>query len=151
MTETPSDRPAVRVICVDSGGRVLLLHWHDPVSGRVFWEPPGGGIDPGETPLDAARRELREETGLPGEAIRDVCVRVDRDFHWLGRHYVKVEPFYLARFGGSPAVRPGGFTPEENETYLGHAWLTHEEITALPNIDPPHLLTAVAPLLAADG
>ncbi|MBX6765625.1 MAG: NUDIX domain-containing protein [Actinomadura rubrobrunea] len=147
MTETPSDRPAVRVVCVDPGGRILLLRWRDTVSGRVFWEPPGGGIAPGETPLQAARRELYEETGLPGDAVQDVFVRVDRDFHWLGRRYVKAEPFYLAQLDSPHEARPTAFTPEENDTYLGCAWLSLDEIAALPDVEPPHLLTAIAPLL----
>ncbi|MEU9890030.1 NUDIX domain-containing protein [Sphaerisporangium sp. NPDC051011] len=143
--DEPSDRPAARVVCVDGDGRVLLLRWRDTVAGRVFWEPPGGGIDPGETPLEAARRELAEETGLPGDAVIDVSVPVERDYHWLGVHYVKVEPFYLARFGGSPQVAPATLTSEEQDTLLGHGWFTPAEIAALPDpVEPPALTEVVA-------
>ncbi|GII67170.1 hypothetical protein Skr01_72550 [Sphaerisporangium krabiense] len=142
-----SDRPAARVVCVDGWGRVLLLHWHDVVSGRTFWEPPGGGIDPGETPLEAARRELAEETGLPGDAVIDMWVPVERDYHWLGVHYVKVEPFYLARFAGTPRVAPATLTHEERDTLLGHAWHTLDEIAALPDALEPPTLVEVTRLL----
>ncbi|TMR93360.1 NUDIX domain-containing protein [Nonomuraea basaltis] len=43
-----NDRPAARVVCLDHDGRVLLMHWYDRVSRMDVWEPPGGGIDPGE-------------------------------------------------------------------------------------------------------
>jgi 8-oxo-dGTP pyrophosphatase MutT (NUDIX family) len=61
-------RPAVRVVCLDQRQRLLLLRWRDPADGSYVWEPPGGGVEPGEQPIDAARRELQEETGLPGAA-----------------------------------------------------------------------------------
>ncbi|MEU4548434.1 NUDIX domain-containing protein [Nonomuraea dietziae] len=134
-------RPAARVVCLDRDERVLLMHWLDRVSRQEIWEPPGGGLDAGETPLEAARRELTEETGLPGDAVQDRWVAVDRDFTWLGVHYVKVEPFYVARFDEArPAVDPGELTEEESEAFLGYGWFGAEELGSLPgHLDPPEL------------
>ena len=78
-------RPAVRVICLDADGRVLLMHWRDPHDGSRLWEPPGGGIDPGETPLQAARRELAEETGLDAE-LRFVDLLMGPEFFFTYPH-----------------------------------------------------------------
>jgi 8-oxo-dGTP pyrophosphatase MutT (NUDIX family) len=135
-----SDRPAARVLCLDAADHVLLLRWRDPVSGRVMWEPPGGGVAPGETPLQAARRELTEETGLPGDAVLDRWVPVRRDFTWAGVRYVKVEPCYLARFAGRrPHVAPAALTAEETGTWLGFGWFSRAELAGLPELDPPEL------------
>jgi 8-oxo-dGTP pyrophosphatase MutT (NUDIX family) len=143
-----NDRPAARVLCVDGDDRVLLLRWHDPVGDVMFWEPPGGGIEPGETPLEAARRELWEETGLPGDAVRDRWEPVERDFHWLGVHYVKTERFYLARFGVTPPVASARLTAEETGTFRGHAWYPRASLAALPEpLEPPHLPRVLTALL----
>jgi len=52
---------------VDSKSRTLLL-WHKRLQ---RWMPPGGHIDPDETPQEAARRECKEETGLDVEIVGD--------------------------------------------------------------------------------
>ena len=44
-------------------GRILLIRQFRFPADRFLWELPAGSLDPGETPLGAARRELAEETG----------------------------------------------------------------------------------------
>ncbi len=103
---------------------MLLLADSDPgVPGSAWWVTPGGGIDEGESPRAAARRELYEETGLlisedalgAPVAVRTVThgysdrVRVQRE--WFFR--VEVERF---------DVKPAALTPGEELRLQGHAW-----------------------------
>lgn len=52
------------MLAADEKGRVLLVRQFRLPAAKYLWELPAGRLDPGETPLQAARRELREETGL---------------------------------------------------------------------------------------
>ncbi|MET8997142.1 NUDIX hydrolase [Amycolatopsis sp. NPDC004169] len=57
------------VLFRDTGGRVLLV---EPNYGSETWEIPGGGLEEGESPWRAARREIKEELGLdlvPGQLL----------------------------------------------------------------------------------
>lgn len=56
-------RHSVRGIVLDESDRMLLCRTL-PSATTVVWAAPGGGIESGESPLDALRRELSEEVGL---------------------------------------------------------------------------------------
>lgn len=58
--------PAVAIVAVDADDRVVLVRQRRPAAGAELLELPAGLIDEGEEPLAAAKRELREETGLRG-------------------------------------------------------------------------------------
>jgi len=58
-------RVAAYAVVVDDEDRILLAHWNE--GRRAAWTLPGGGLEPGEDPERAARREVREETGYKVE------------------------------------------------------------------------------------
>ncbi|MCT2589936.1 NUDIX domain-containing protein [Streptomyces sp. N2-109] len=142
-------RPAARVICLDAAHRLLLLRWRDPFDGSWLWEPPGGGIEAGETPLVAARRELAEETGLDPAAVIDRSVPVERDVWWKGKRYVGTERFFLACFTEEqPALVRTGLLPDEEASLDRHAWIAPPALESLPDrLEPPQLRATVASLV----
>lgn len=56
-------RPGVGIMLVNREGRVFVGRRIGMPAGLAAWQMPQGGIDPGETPLQAALRELHEEVG----------------------------------------------------------------------------------------
>jgi 8-oxo-dGTP diphosphatase len=66
-------RPAVCVVLTDAVGRCLFVRRAEGRPAAGYWTPITGKIEPGESVAEAARREVREETGLviqiPDESI----------------------------------------------------------------------------------
>jgi len=60
------ERSVVRAVVLDVWDRVLLFHTKDPYQEGLgtWWELPGGGIEVGESHVDAVIRGLREEAGI---------------------------------------------------------------------------------------
>ncbi|KAK9414870.1 putative NUDIX hydrolase domain-like protein [Seiridium unicorne] len=73
---------AIQILAIlekPAGPEVLLEKQFRPPTGKVIVEFPAGMVDEGETPEQAAVRELKEETGYLGEVISD---KIDRPVHW---------------------------------------------------------------------
>jgi 8-oxo-dGTP diphosphatase len=73
ITEHSDSKPIIKAAsaCVWRGDEVLLVQ-RGSALGRGRWSLPGGKVEPGETTLDAAHRELLEETGATAALSRHV-------------------------------------------------------------------------------
>jgi len=126
-------RRAARVIVLDDADRVLLVRGHDADQPeRSWWFTVGGGIDAGESEVEAALRELREEAGLsldPGVLEGPVLTR-DAYFHFFAETCRQQEVFFLARVDGGHRPTDDGWTPEERDVLDEMRWLTTAELRA---------------------
>jgi 8-oxo-dGTP diphosphatase len=85
----------------DPAGHILLLHRN--TRKRNHWEIPGGEIDPDEDPMRAAVREVRQETGMAVEIIRELGTQ---SFKQDVTKYIYT--WYLAEIiDGIPELPPG--------------------------------------------
>jgi putative (di)nucleoside polyphosphate hydrolase len=103
-------RPCVGVLLANRAGLVFA---GERIDTPGAWQMPQGGIDAGETPRDAALRELHEETGVPPalvtvEAETAGWVRYDLPPEllgkvWKGRFRGQEQKWFLLRFAGRDA------------------------------------------------
>lgn len=129
------ERDVVRLVVLDVDGRVLLFQIREPLHPEqgTCWELPGGGIDADETYVDAALRELREETGIlaaPGD-VGPPTWRRRATFRHAGVRRLQNEVIVRVRLVRSaPAVDEADQLTDEKDTYLGYRWWTVADIEA---------------------
>ena len=143
-------RPTARVLLIDGRDRVLLFEMH-PADGRVFWCPPGGGLEPGETHAEAAVRELREETGWSAPVLGPVIGERRQVVTWNdGITYDSRERWYLAHVDALE-VDEAGWTADEKVDMGRHHWWTLDELRDTGDELTPRDLAARVQEVLVDG
>ena len=143
-------RDAVRALVIDADDRVLLVRFEFPTATR--WALPGGGLEPGESHVDALVRELAEEVGLTNPVVGPAI--------W---HRLHIVPFLNGEFDGQREriflVRCEAFDPapqlswEQMNAEFVHElrWWTLDEIAASDAHFVPQELHLLLSTLLRDG
>jgi 8-oxo-dGTP pyrophosphatase MutT (NUDIX family) len=142
--DTPLEREAARVLLLDRRDRVLLVS-HLPGDGRRVWTAPGGGLEPDEDHLAAARRELVEELGLevePGPCIWTRSATFSFRGVWLRQH----ERWHLVR-----AELDAAQAPLVDVGIDEARWWTLQELDSTQEHLAPRRLPEVLASLLTDG
>jgi 8-oxo-dGTP pyrophosphatase MutT (NUDIX family) len=124
LMEPALERPSGRIIAVDPQGCVLLFRIEDPEDTKPpIWITPGGGIEAGESPAEAAVREFQEETGVAIDiASVGTPVAVTRgEWAFRGQRLYSVDWFFAWR---GPRFEPSttGWSELEHQLHAEWRW-----------------------------
>jgi ADP-ribose pyrophosphatase len=104
---------------VDDRKRILLVRQYRLPAERFLWELPAGSVDPGEKPLQTARRELKEETGYHAKSWKKLVT-----FFPSPGFLTEKMTIFLAT-----GLKSGVATPMDDER-IATRWFTAKEIEA---------------------
>lgn len=126
---TPRTRLAAYLVAVTDGAIVLSRIAHG-YPGAGLWTLPGGGVEWGEHPEDALRREVFEEAGFELEAARFVGID-SRVYGADGNHEAlhAVRLIYTADVSGTPRVT------ERDGSVDAARWIPLEDLPSTPTVD----------------
>ena len=141
------ERLTARVLLFDPDGRILLMRGRLPSNpdAPADWFTVGGGAEPGETVLEAAAREIVEETGITDAELGPVVWRREGPLALAGGELVLFKEHYVvARCAGGEPSRDG-WDANEQALVDDIRWWTLDDLAACPETVHPVGLAELLP------
>jgi 8-oxo-dGTP diphosphatase len=138
-------RRSARVLLFDPSGDVLLIRFRAETGGKTvrFWVTPGGEIEAGEEPEEAAARELYEELGLRLPLIGPVHEESGGEYVHLGER-VRNEDVFFATVCERSAPKLSGVTADEVRLMQEARWWSVGQLAETMETIYPERLADVA-------
>ncbi len=132
---------AVAIVAVDDDGMVALVRQRREAARKHLLELPAGTLEEGESPLESARRELEEETGLTGGTWRELAA------FYTTPGFCRERMHLFAAEG----VEPGDASPEADEEIELVRWKVDEIAARLDQIEDAKTLAGLLLYLSKVG
>ena len=125
-------RKGVGVVLLNNNNQIFVAKRID--NPNDFWQMPQGGIDKGEKPLEAAYRELKEETSIRSvklikEINEEITYHLPKNLLgiiWKGRFKGQTQKWFIMKFTGEDKeINLNTKHPE----FLEWKWINHDNIT----------------------
>lgn len=124
-------RVAAYAVVTDDDDRLLLARWIE--GRRVAWTMPGGGLEAGESPEDAVRRELREETGYSVK-VGELLGIHSRVIPASQRVQKAAEPLHTLRIVYRATITGGKLRYETEGSTDMAEWFTRKAVASLQRV-----------------
>lgn len=144
-------RTSCRAILLTPAHEILLIKVENPDGGWHGWITPGGGIEPGETPEQALRRELSEELSLDHYVLGPQVWQRSHKFPWDGKMYDQDEQYYFVKtdkFEPIPRLIPVG---PDIHAFKGFRWWKLDDLKRSPEEFAPRAMGTLLDELIQQG
>jgi 8-oxo-dGTP pyrophosphatase MutT (NUDIX family) len=144
------ERLTARVLLLDPEGRILLMKGRLRRDGTpAAWFTIGGGAEPGETVLQAAARELREETGFTDVELGPVVWRREGPLTLASGERVLFQEHYVVARGAGGEPSRDGWDEAERDLVDDLRWWTLDDLRACEDAVHPIGLADLLPDILA--